>query len=329
MPTALPQLMKSERLAQRPAGPLRATQSMYGSSNTVSTARANPCASKDETMLKSYSISRGMVFALLLSSPLAAQEANLSTVIATVGGTELTLGHMLDVKRQLPEQYQTLEDSVLFNGLVDQLIQQELLAGSITKDPSWLITAMENQRRNILSSVVINALRADAITEEALQAAYASKFPEGSGEQEYKASHILVETEQEARDLLVMLEDGADFGGLAIEHSTGPSGPNGGDLGWFGKGQMVASFENAVMGMEASTYTGPIQTQFGYHLIFLNDRRLTAPPTFEDVRSELEVEIQNIAVEEYLQGLMTNADIVMPDGAIDPSILSTLDLMEK
>ena len=280
-------------------------------------------------MVKSHSIFRGMAFALLFSSSLAAEEANLDTVVATVSGTELTIGHMLDVKRQLPEQYQTLEGSVLFNGIIDQLIQQELLSGTITDDPSWLGTAMENQRRNILSSVVINALRADAITEDALQTAYASKFPEGSGEQEYKASHILVETEQEARDLLVMLDDGADFGGLATEHSTGPSGPRGGDLGWFGKGQMVTPFENAVMGMDAGTYTGPVQTQFGYHLIFLNDRRVTAPPPFEDVRGELEVEIQNAAVEDHLRGLIANADVVMSDGTIDPSVLSTLDLMAK
>ena len=280
-------------------------------------------------MVKSHSIFRGMAFALLFSSSLAAEEANLDTVVATVGGTELTIGHMLDVKRQLPEQYQTLEGSVLFNGIIDQLIQQELLSGTITDDPSWLGTAMENQRRNILSSVVINALRANAITEDTLQTAYASKFPEGSGEQEYKASHILVETEQEARDLLVMLDDGADFGGLATEHSTGPSGPRGGDLGWFGKGQMVTPFENAVMGMDAGTYTGPVQTQFGYHLIFLNDRRVTAPPPFEDVRGELEVEIQNAAVEDHLRGLIANADVVMSDGTIDPSVLSTLDLMAK
>jgi len=280
-------------------------------------------------MVKSHSIFCGMAFALLFSSSLAAEEANLDTVVATVSGTELTIGHMLDVKRQLPEQYQTLEGSVLFNGIIDQLIQQELLSGTITDDPSWLGTAMENQRRNILSSVVINALRANAITEDTLQTAYASKFPEGSGEQEYKASHILVETEQEVRDLLVMLDDGADFGGLATEHSIGPSGPRGGDLGWFGKGQMVTPFENAVMGMDTGTYVGPVQTQFGYHLIFLNDRRVTAPPPFEDVRGELEVEIQNAAVEDHLRGLIANADVVMSDGTIDPSVLSTLDLMAK
>lgn len=280
-------------------------------------------------MLKSHSILQGMAIALLLSSSLAAQDRNLSTVVATVGETELTLGHMLDVKRQLPDQYQSLDDNTLFNGIIEQLIQQELLASSMTKDPSWLAIAMQNQRRNILSSVVINELRTNAVTERALQAAYTAKFPVGSGEQEYKASHILVETEQKARELLALLDGGADFSGLATEHSTGPSGPRGGDLGWFGKGQMVAPFEKAVMGMEAGTYTGPVQTQFGYHLIFLNDRRETSSPAFEDVRSELEVEIQNAAVEEHLSGLMATANVIMPTEWIDPSILSTLDLIVK
>ena len=280
-------------------------------------------------MLKSHSILQGMAIALLLSSSLAAQDRNLSTVVATVGETELTLGHMLDVKRQLPDQYQSLDDNTLFNGIIEQLIQQELLASSMTKDPSWLAIAMQNQRRNILSSVVINELRTNAVTERALQAAYAAKFPVGSGEQEYKASHILVETEQKARELLALLDGGADFSRLATEHSTGPSGPRGGDLGWFGKGQMVAPFEKAVMGMEAGTYTGPVQTQFGYHLIFLNDRRETSSPAFEDVRSELEVEIQNAAVEEHLRGLMATANVIMPTEWIDPSILSTLDLIVK
>ena len=280
-------------------------------------------------MLKSHSILQGMAIALLLSSSLAAQDRNLSTVVATVGETELTLGHMLDVKRQLPDQYQSLDDNTLFNGIIEQLIQQELLASSMTKDPSWLAIAMQNQRRNILSSVVINELRTNAVTERALQAAYTAKFPVGSGEQEYKASHILVETEQKARELLALLDGGADFSGLATEHSTGPSGPRGGDLGWFGKGQMVAPFEKAVLGMEAGTYTGPVQTQFGYHLIFLNDRRETSSPAFEDVRSELEVEIQNAAVEEHLRGLMATANVIMPTEWIDPSILSTLDLIVK
>ena len=173
-------------------------------------------------MVKSHSILHGVAFAIIFSSSLAAEEVKLSTVVATVAGTEITIAHMLDVKRQLPEQYESLEDSVLFNGIIDQLLQQELLASSITEDPSWLAIAMQNQRRNLLSSVVINDLRANSITEDILKNTYAAKYPAGAGEQEYKASHILVETEQRAKDLLALLDGGTDFGGLAIEHSTGP-----------------------------------------------------------------------------------------------------------
>ena len=329
MPTAPPQLMKSERRLQILAWPLMATLLMYGPCITVSTARAIPCAPKDETMLKSYSILHGMAFALLFSSSVAAQETNLSTVVATVSGTDITIGHMLDVKRQLPEQYQSLEDSVLFSGILDQLLQQELLASSTSEDPSWLTIAMENQRRNLLSSLVINDLRANAVTDGILEKTYARKYPAGSGEEEYQASHILVETEQKAKDLLVLLGSGTDFSSLAIEHSTGPSGPRGGDLGWFGKGQMVAPFETTVMSMEVGDYSGVVKTQFGFHIIFLNNRRETLPPIFEDVRGEIEVEVQNAAVETYLRELMKSTSVIMPTVELDPSILFKLDLTSK
>jgi peptidyl-prolyl cis-trans isomerase C len=276
-------------------------------------------------MAKFTTIFRNIAFTLFLSTPLAAQETNLATVVATVNGTKLTLAHMLDIKRQLPQQYKNLEDSVLFNGIIEQLIQQQLLASSVETPPSWLPTAMENQERNLLSTIVIDDIRAGALSETALQSAYDAKFPAGGGEEEYQASHILLETEDKARELLKLLDAGADFATLAQEHSTGPSGPRGGDLGWFGKGQMVPDFENAVLSMTPGTYAGPVQTQFGYHLILLTDRRVMARPSLEEVRGELEVELQNAAVETHLRALMDGADVTLSSDGIDPSVLSTLD----
>jgi peptidyl-prolyl cis-trans isomerase C len=276
-------------------------------------------------MAKFNTIFRNIAFTLFLSTPLAAQEANLTTVVATVNGTKLTLAHVLDIKRQLPAQYKNLEDSVLFNGIIEQLVQQQLLASSFETPPSWLPTAMENQERNLLSTIVIDDIRAGALTEAALQSAYDAKFPAGEGEEEYQASHILMETEDEAREILTLLDEGADFATLAQEHSTGPSGPRGGDLGWFGKGQMVPDFENAVLSMAPGAYAGPVQTQFGYHLILLRDRRIMARPSLEEVRGELEVELQNAAVESHLRALMDGADVSLSSDDIDPSVLSTLD----
>jgi len=276
-------------------------------------------------MAKFNTIFRNIAFTLFLSTPLAAQEANLTTVVATVNGTKLTLAHVLDIKRQLPAQYKNLEDSVLFNGIIEQLVQQQLLASSFETPPSWLPTAMENQERNLLSTIVIDDIRAGALSEAALQSAYDAKFPAGEGEEEYQASHILMETEDEAREILALLDEGADFTTLAQEHSTGPSGPRGGDLGWFGKGQMVPDFENAVLSMAPGAYAGPVQTQFGYHLILLRDRRIMARPSLEEVRGELEVELQNAAVESHLRALMDGADVSLSSDDIDPSVLSTLD----
>ena len=276
-------------------------------------------------MAKFTTIFRNIAFTLFLSTPLAAQETNLTTVVATVNGTKLTLAHMLDIKRQLPQQYKNLEDSVLFNGIIEQLIQQQLLASSVETPPSWLPTAMENQERNLLSTIVIDDIRAGALSETDLQSAYDAKFPAGGGEEEYQASHILLETEDKARELLKLLDAGADFATLAQEHSTGPSGPRGGDLGWFGKGQMVPDFENAVLSMTPGTYAGPVQTQFGYHLILLTDRRVMARPSLEEVRGELEVELQNAAVETHLRTLMDGADVTMSSDGVDPSVLSNLD----
>ena len=280
-------------------------------------------------MVKSHLIRHGALFSFLVASSVAAQDINVDAVVATIGSTDITIGHVLDVKRQLPEQYQSLGDGVLFSGIVEQLIQQEMLARSVAIDPYWMAAALENQRRSLLSLIVIDEVRANAVSEVALRQAYQDKYTSQSSGQEYKASHILVDTAEEANQLLSKLDEGMDFGGLAQEHSTGPSGPNGGDLGWFGKGQMVPTFEAAVQAMEVGTYTGPVQTQFGYHLIRLDDLREVSPPSLNEVRDELAVELQNAAVEAYISSLMTTLTVVYPETPIDPSVLSNLELKDQ
>ena len=280
-------------------------------------------------MVKSHLIWYGALFSFLLASSVAAQNTSVDAVVATIGSTEITIGHVLDVKRQLPEQYQSVGDDVLFLGIVDQLIQQEILARSVAIEPYWMAAALENQRRSLLSLTVIDEIRANVVSEAALRTAYQEKYTSKSSGQEYKASHILVDTAEEADQLLSKLDEGMDFGGLAQEYSTGPSGPNGGDLGWFSKGQMVPTFEAAVQAMAVGTYTGPVQTQFGYHLIRLDDLREIIPPSLNEVRDELKVELQNAAVEAYISSLMSTVKVVYPETPIDPSVLSTLQLKDE
>lgn len=279
-------------------------------------------------MLKSILLAT--IASLALSGAAAAQDADADTVIATVNGTEITLGQLIIARAQLPQQYQQLPADILFDGLVEQLIQQELLANSVTEEPKRVAMALQLERRSLLAGEAIEVISNEAITDEALTALYDSRFGSAEPETEFNASHILVETEEEALAVIARLDDGADFATTAQEVSTGPSGPSGGELGWFGMGMMVAEFEAAVAELEVGAISAPVQTQFGWHVIKLNDTRDTPIPELDAVRQELVSEIQEQAVTEALESLTESAEIVRAeDLGLDPAILQNLDLLEN
>ena len=262
---------------------------------------------------------------LSLALPAVAQdEVTLDTVVATVNGETLTMTHVLDVYRQLPDQYAQLPLEVLYPGILDQLIQQRALAATIDP-PSWLGASMENERASLLAFRAVEQLVDDNVTEEAITAAYEAQIADFEPTPEFNASHILVETEEKAAELIVMLNDGADFATLAQEHSTGPSGPRGGELGWFGPGMMVPPFEAAVASLEVGAVSAPVQTQFGWHVVKLNDSRMTQPPALEELRDDLAQQVQSTALEAALAAVQEAADITRTDG-IDPNVLGSLTL---
>ena len=121
---------------------------------------------------------------------------------------------------------------------------------------------------------------------------------------EFKARHILVETQGEAVALIEQLDGGADFAELAKENSTGPSGPSGGDLGWFPPERMVVEFSQAVQALADGAYTKtPVQTQFGWHVILREDSRESTPPPFESVRDALKQNVEGQKLQDYLESL--------------------------
>ncbi|MFQ5439329.1 MAG: peptidylprolyl isomerase, partial [Paracoccaceae bacterium] len=148
-------------------------------------------------------------------------------------------------------------------------------------------------------------------------------------EQEYKASHILVKTREEAAQIVKQLQDGADFAGLAREKSTGPSGPGGGDLGWFAKGDMVKSFEDAVLALAIGEISQPTQTQFGWHVIKLFDMRNGSIPTLEDVRENLTQELRQRALESEISRLTDGADVIRTEVEIDPAAIRNAALLNN
>jgi len=259
-----------------------------------------------------------------------AQDPTADTVVATVNGTEITLGHMIVLREGLPEQYQSLPDDVLFKGILDQLVQQvaleQSMEGKLTRHDTL---AVENQRRGMVSGLALQGVIAAAVTDEALQAAYDARFKDATALQEWNASHILVDSEEKAKELKAQIDGGADFAELAKANSSDGAAANGGSLGWFGAGMMVKPFEDAVVAMKAGEVAGPIQTQFGWHLVKLNEVRVASAPSLDDLREELATEIEQATVQAHVDGLMAKATVTRPGEGIDPATLRDAKLLAK
>ncbi len=268
-------------------------------------------------------------FAATLAFPVHAQDA--STVVATVNGTDITVGHMIIARASLPEQYQQLPDEVLFRGILDQLIQQTALRDSFEGElPPRVSLSIENESRSLIAGEMVEVILAVPISEEDLRAAYEAEYSDASPGDEYNASHILVETEEEAQSIIEDIEGGADFAAAAREKSTGPSGPGGGNLGWFGAGAMVPDFEAAVIALEVGAVSAPVKTDFGWHVIMLNETRKLSVRQFDDVRSDLEQSVRQAKVQETVQGFVDASEVDRSGSeGVDPSILKNLDLLEK
>ncbi len=282
-------------------------------------------------MPKGLTFLPSLALTAVMALPLAAEtKPDASTVLATVNGDEITLGHVVATVAALPQQYQQIEDDVLYDFVLEQLIQQQLLGQQQEELTQQNALTLDNETRSLLAVQTVNALTNDVVTDEAVQAAYDAQFAEFEGEDEFDASHILVESEDEAKALKAQLDDGADFAEMAREHSTGPSGPNGGALGWFGKGQMVPEFENAVLGLEKGQISEPVQTQFGWHLVILNDKRKSEAPALEAVRDELAQTIQQEAIQARIDELTQQAQIERAalEGA-GPEVIRQLDLIQE
>lgn len=267
--------------------------------------------------------------ALVLAGPVLAEGETAATVVATVNGTEITLGHMIALRESLPPQYQTLPDDVLFRGILDQLIQQETLKQATGDLSVRHSVTLENEQRGYISGVAIERVVAEAVTDEALQAAYDARFKDAAPQTEYSAAHILVETEEEAEKLKADLAGGADFAELAKAHSTDTgSGAAGGDLGWFGLGVMVKPFEDAVVGATVGEVTGPIATDFGFHLILVKETRVAEQPTLDMVRDELAAEIENAAITAKIEELTQGATITREGEGLDAELLKNSSLID-
>jgi len=163
-----------------------------------------------------------------------------------------------------------------------------------------------------------------------LQTAYDARFAEFAPQKEFSAAHILVDTQERAEELKAELDGGADFATLAKDNSTDVgSGSNGGDLGWFGLGMMVKPFEDAVVAAEIGKVSGPVQTDFGWHLVLVKETRIAEKPTLDQMREELAADLQQRAIEAHITSVTEAATVERLGDALDPAVLSDTTLLDK
>jgi peptidyl-prolyl cis-trans isomerase C len=258
-----------------------------------------------------------LICALLVAGAATAQDAEEpitgDVVIATVNGTPYSLDlfrlFYLERLQQSQGENSAAFQEQAFNEFMSLVVaSQEAAKRQLEQDPEVAV-AVELQRMKILSNAALASMGNELEpTEEELKKAY-DEVKENASRTEYKARHILVKEEDEAKKLIEELEGGADFGDLARKHSLGPTGKNGGELDWFDANQMVAPFSEAVAAMEVGAFTKtPVQTQFGWHVIELQDSRKAEPPSYEEAKPQLVVLLKRQAIGEKL--------IEMRDGAM-------------
>ncbi len=236
------------------------------------------------------------------------------TTVATINGQTLTQEQLsLLAEQQAGMPFEQLNDQQK-NALLQQLVQLSLLAqeaeqDGLQDDPE-IEARLEANRRAILAQSVLQRIASgDSAGGAAVQELCEDQYA-GEGETELQARHILVEDEALAQSLIEQLDGGADFAELAQEHSTGPTGERGGDLGWFSPAQMVPTFSEAALALETGEYTKqPVQTQFGWHVIRVDDRRTAEPPALEEVEENLRNQLIGQSVQAHIEQLQESADV--------------------
>lgn len=251
-------------------------------------------------------------FGLLAISTAALAQGADNPVAATIDGTEILRSDVEAVMRTLPAQMQNAPIEQIYPMLLDRVIDFKLLEveaenSNLAEDPD-VLPALAEARAAVLRDAMLRKKVEEGSTEDVLKSRYEEmKKEEGFSYEEVSARHILLASEDDAKAVITELEGGADFETLAKEKSTGPSAPQGGDLGYFQKGAMVPEFGDAAFSMDVGgVSTEPVETQFGFHVIKVEDKRMI-DPSFEEsepqIRQQVARDIVTALVEELREGV--------------------------
>jgi peptidyl-prolyl cis-trans isomerase C len=255
------------------------------------------------------------VFSLAVSSVAVAE----SNIIATVNGQaiynkELTrnLDAIPNYDKLPTEQQEQIKTKILTAITKLDAVVQEAKKLKIQDNTKYQEQLADFQKQLMYSTLLENHIDS-AVTDKKLKEYYDEHKKEYI-QNKAKAKHILVNTKAEAEEVIQKLTAGSKFNELAKEYSIGPSSVDGGNLGWFDKEDMVADFSDAVFALDKGDFTKePVKTQFGWHVILLEDKSVDVPALFDDVKDEIKEKVMQDEVESYLNSIIEKADIVIND----------------
>jgi peptidyl-prolyl cis-trans isomerase C len=245
-------------------------------------------------------------------------------VVARVNGFELHLSDVEEARRALPEQVQRQQPAEkIYAALLDQMVGTALVAQAARKakiqDETVVKRRLAMVQDQVMAQLYVDKIIQKGMSEPKLKAKYDKLIKDAPPREEVNARHILLANEADAKAVIDQLKKGGDFAALASEKSTDPAGKtSGGDLGWFTKEQMVPEFADATFKLKKGEITEtPVHTQFGWHVIRLEDRRTAKPPAFEQVKQQLANEVARDLIGEKMKELRTTAKIEVfnPDGS--------------
>ena len=231
--------------------------------------------------------------------------------VASVNGVYISKKTLDTLEKEITERSQG--QSFPKEQLLEELIQRELLIQQalqkkLDQSPE-VLERMATVKSSLLSQAALqDYLKANPVTEEEIKAEYDKKIA-NMGE-EYKARHILVKTEDEAKKIIAALDKGGDFQAIAKKQSIDPMGAEGGDLGWFTADRMVPPFSEAVVALKNGEYTKqPVQTQFGWHVILREESRALTPPPYDAVKEQIRPMLQRQKAQAMIEGLRNSAKV--------------------
>jgi peptidyl-prolyl cis-trans isomerase C len=252
----------------------------------------------------------------------AAPAVTPETVVATVGGEAITEADISFAAEDLSQELQRIPAEERKPFLLAVLIDMKVMAKAAREQSMDQMDLFKKRLKYLEDRELRRAYFAETVgkmpvTPEALQAAYDAYVAAFPSQEEVHARHILVATEDEAKAVKAELEGGKDFAELAKEKSTDPSAQqNGGDLGFFSKGMMVKPFEDAAFAMEAGAISDPIQSDFGWHIIKLEEKRMSQPPSLEQLTPQLQQQVMFKNFEGAVAALKEGVAIDIPDPAL-------------